>query len=45
MIFPEAEYEDVSKLPGLSVTIVTTARNDEEARQLLRRLGMPFSDQ
>lgn len=45
MIFPEAEYEDASKLPGFSVTIVTTARNDEEAKKLLQKLGMPFSNQ
>lgn len=43
MIFPEAEYEVASKLPGLSVTIVTTARNNEEAKKLLQKLGMPFS--
>jgi len=45
LIFPEAEYEDASRLPGLSVTIVTTARSDEEAMELLRKLGMPFSSQ
>lgn len=45
LIFPEAEYEDASKLPGLSVTIVTTAQSDEEAMKLLKKLGMPFSNQ
>jgi len=42
MIFPEAEYESASKLPGLSVSIVTTAQNDQEAKRLLQKLGMPF---
>lgn len=43
LIFPEAEYEEASKLPGISVTIVTTTRNDEQARMLLQKLGMPFT--
>ena len=42
LVFPEVEYEDARKLPGLSVTIATTADNDEEAEALLRLLGMPF---
>jgi len=42
MIFPEADYKFASGLPGLSVTIVTTADNDEEAKKLLEKLGMPF---
>ncbi|MBC7190249.1 50S ribosomal protein L5 [Candidatus Aerophobetes bacterium] len=42
MIFPEAEYESASKLPGLSITIVTTAKNDFEAKKLLEKMGMPF---
>ncbi|NQS89817.1 50S ribosomal protein L5 [Patescibacteria group bacterium] len=42
LIFPEVGYEDARKLPGLSVTIVTTAETDEEAEELLRLLGMPF---
>lgn len=45
LIFPEVEYEDASKLPGLSVTIVTTAKNDQESLRLLKKLGMPFSSQ
>jgi len=42
LIFPEISYEKVDKLKGMNVTIVTTARNDDEARSLLRHLGMPF---
>lgn len=42
LVFPEIEYDKVDKLRGLEVTIVTTARTDEEARQLLQLLGMPF---
>jgi len=42
LIFPEVAYEDARKLPGLSVTIVTTADTDKEAEELLRLLGMPF---
>mgnify|MGYP000551246012 CR=1 FL=1 len=45
LIFPEADYEDASKLPGMAVTIVTTAENDEEAIKLLQKLGIPFSRQ
>jgi large subunit ribosomal protein L5 len=42
IIFPEVNYDDVEKIKGLNVTIVTTARSDEEGRALLRSLGMPF---
>jgi len=42
LIFPEIEYDKIDKLRGLSVTIATTARNDEEARRLLQLMGMPF---
>jgi large subunit ribosomal protein L5 len=42
IIFPEINYDDVEKIKGLNVTIVTTARSDEEGRALLRSLGMPF---
>jgi large subunit ribosomal protein L5 len=42
-MFPEIEYEKVDKLRGLEVCIVTTAPTDEEGRQLLELLGMPFS--
>ena len=42
IIFPEIEYDKIDKLRGLEVTVVTTARTDEEARSLLTKLGMPF---
>ena len=42
IIFPEINYDKVEKIKGLNVTVVTTARNDEEGRALLRLLGMPF---
>ena len=41
--FPEIDFEKVDKLRGMEATIVTTARTDEEGRQLLELLGMPFS--
>lgn len=43
LIFPEIEYDKIDKLRGMEVTIVTTARNDDQARALLQMLGMPFS--
>ena len=42
LIFPEIDYAKVDKMKGMNVTIVTTARNDDQARALLRHLGMPF---
>ena len=42
LIFPEISYEKVDKLKGMNVTIVTTARTDDQARALLKGLGMPF---
>jgi large subunit ribosomal protein L5 len=42
LIFPEIDYAKVDKQKGMNVTIVTTARNDDQARSLLRHLGMPF---
>lgn len=42
LVFPEIDYDSVDKVRGLEVTIVTTARNDDEGRQLLDMLGMPF---
>jgi large subunit ribosomal protein L5 len=42
LVFPEIEYDKIDKLRGLEVTIVTSARNDDHGRQLLRLLGMPF---
>ncbi len=42
LIFPEIDYAKVSKIKGMNVCMVTTARTDDEARTLLRLLGMPF---
>ena len=42
IIFPEINYDKVVKIFGMDVTIVTTARNDEESRELLALMGMPF---
>jgi large subunit ribosomal protein L5 len=42
LIFPEIEYDRVDKVRGLQVTIVTTARTDEEGRKLLELMGLPF---
>jgi large subunit ribosomal protein L5 len=42
LIFPEISYEKVDKQKGMNVTIVTTAANDNQARSLLKHLGMPF---
>jgi large subunit ribosomal protein L5 len=43
LIFPEIEYDKIDKLRGMEVTIVTTSKNDDQARMLLRLLGMPFN--
>ena len=43
IIFPEINYDDVAQIRGLDVTITTTASTDDEARALLRGLGMPFA--
>jgi large subunit ribosomal protein L5 len=42
IIFPEINYDKIEKIKGMNITIVTTARNDEEGRALLRHMGMPF---
>ena len=42
IIFPEINYDQVEKIKGLNITVVTTARDDEGGRALLRLLGMPF---
>jgi large subunit ribosomal protein L5 len=42
LVFPEIEYDKIDKLRGLEVSIVTTARNDDESRLMLQMLGMPF---
>ena len=44
LIFPEIEYDKVDKIRGMDVSIVTTARTDEEARELLRLLGLPLRE-
>ncbi|MBR3511769.1 MAG: 50S ribosomal protein L5 [Clostridia bacterium] len=44
LIFPEIEYDKIDKLRGMDIIFVTTARTDEEARELLRLLGMPFKN-
>jgi large subunit ribosomal protein L5 len=42
LIFPEIDYDKVSKVRGMDIVIVTTANTDEEARELLTQIGMPF---
>jgi large subunit ribosomal protein L5 len=42
IIFPEIDYDKIDKIKGMNITIVTSATTDEEAKFLLRRLGMPF---
>ncbi len=42
LVFPEIDYTRVDKIKGMNVTLATTARNDEEGRELLRMLGVPF---
>ena len=42
IIFPEVDYDKIDKIRGMNISFVTTAENDEEARSLLRHLGMPF---
>lgn len=43
LIFPEIEYDKIDKIRGMDIVFVTTAKSDEEARELLKLLGMPFS--
>jgi large subunit ribosomal protein L5 len=43
LMFPEIEYDKVDKVRGMDIVFVTTARTDEEAKELLRLMGMPFS--
>ena len=45
LIFPEVDYDKVEKVKGMNISIVTTAKTDEEARFLLREMGMPFRRQ
>ncbi len=44
LIFPEIQYDKIDKVRGMEITIVTTARTDEEGRRLLKLLGMPFRE-
>ena len=44
LVFPEVNYDEVSKIRGMEITIVTTAQDDESGRELLRKLGMPFKE-
>ena len=43
LIFPEIEYDKIDKVRGMDIIFVTTAKTDEEARELIKLLGMPFS--
>ncbi|MGC8836785.1 MAG: 50S ribosomal protein L5 [Anaerolineae bacterium] len=45
LVWPEIDYDSIDKVRGMEITIVTTARTDEEARHLLRLMGMPFRRQ
>ena len=45
LIFPEIEYDKIDKARGMDITIVTTAKNDEEGRDMLTLMGMPFEKQ
>jgi len=42
LIFPEIDYDKIDKIKGMNISIVTTAKNDEEGKALLRLMGMPF---
>lgn len=44
LIFPEIEYDKIEKIRGMDITLVTTARNDQEARELLRLMGLPLRE-
>ncbi len=44
LVFPEIQFDKIDKVRGMEITIVTTARTDEEGRRLLKLLGMPFRD-
>jgi large subunit ribosomal protein L5 len=42
IIFPEIDYDKIEKISGMNIAIVTSAKTDQEARSLLKKLGMPF---
>lgn len=44
LIFPEIEYDKIDKIRGMDIIIVTTAKTDEEAREFLSLMGMPFAN-
>lgn len=44
VIFPEIDYDKIDKVRGMNITVVTTAKTDEEARELLKLMGMPFRE-
>lgn len=44
LIFPEVDYDSVARVQGMNITIVTNARNNQEAQELLRQFGMPFKE-
>jgi large subunit ribosomal protein L5 len=44
LIFPEIDYDKIDKIKGLNITIVTTARTNEEGKELLKLMGMPFKN-
>ena len=44
IVFPEIDYDKIDRVRGMNITIVTTAKSDEEARALLKQLGMPFRE-
>jgi large subunit ribosomal protein L5 len=45
LIFPEVEYDSIDQVRGMDISIITTAKSDEEGRALLKAMGMPFRDQ
>jgi len=44
IIFPEIEYDKIDKIKGLNITVVTSAETDDEGRELLKLMGMPFKN-
>ena len=44
MIFPEIDYDKIDRIKGMNITIVTSAKNDKEGKELLKLLGMPFKN-
>ncbi len=45
LIFPEVEYDSIDQIRGMDISLITTAKNDEEGRALLKAMGMPFREQ